>query len=438
MVFFLYFISLIFLFINIGIIVIDYREKRIPNTLLLSLILLIPVAYGAYSLVDYGELQLWTLVLQFLLALGISFLLYYYGVWSAGDAKYLLVLSWYIPSFGIVPFIGNLSLIIIVYLIGYYLYFYARLFFRQSLYKNSFWRSIIQDKKEQWILFWVQSHKQQDWYIRFFRFILLFLVFFVSMRLLRSYLFEEIKGIAFLYNWFLLYPTYSFLGIAAGLFLIFYIFRAWTLYINEHLTKRFWWKRIYSYIQNIFPILLFFLLFSFIFMEYQINPIDIRHKLFLIFTVYLFLYFIAKILRYSYLVTFQLSEQNLVPISQLQVGDIVDKKFLLQLFWTQSALWYKKETWLLAPNPAEYISNMGNPIDKDTFLLIRNMYTIVNAYQRKRIKDFIEITTIKVLNTFAFGGYIFLAFLVTFFFGESPLHYVMKEVARLFSIFQAS
>jgi hypothetical protein len=52
----------------------------------------------------------------------------------------------------------------------------------------------------------------------------------------------------------------------------------------------------------------------------------------LIFTYYIILWGIFKILRYSYKVTFQIAEQDFINIKDLKAGEIVDKDFLIKMF----------------------------------------------------------------------------------------------------------
>lgn len=123
-------LAIVFFSINGMIIASDMKYKKIPNRELLFLLLLLPVFYAYVSVTRGFPVEMTALLLQVFVSVLLSFLLYYYGVWSAGDAKYLLILSLYLPSTGIIPFAGNLALVTVAYLLGYYVYFYGKLFLR--------------------------------------------------------------------------------------------------------------------------------------------------------------------------------------------------------------------------------------------------------------------------------------------------------------------
>jgi hypothetical protein len=116
-------------------------------------------------------------------------------VWSAGDAKYLLVLALFIPEVGIIPFIGNIALLTIAYLLAYFIYFYAIKNTFNHTYRKSLWGNVLHDLKEK-----VQHFlKSPDGSIikniavlKLLRWILIFLIIFVSMRLARIYIFKSI------------------------------------------------------------------------------------------------------------------------------------------------------------------------------------------------------------------------------------------------------
>jgi hypothetical protein len=80
------------------------------------------------------------------------------------------------------------------------------------------------------------------------------------------------------------------------------------------------------------------LLFGVIAWDYSRNGLDVFHKLWLILTTYLALSIVIRMLFYGYRITFQMSEQEMIPIEFLQTGDIIDKPYLIQLFGTQNIL----------------------------------------------------------------------------------------------------
>ena len=100
------------LYLNYKIVLSDLKYKKIPNKFLGYLLLLIPFYY-IYIFFTFPDINyllfLWQIILTFI----ISFILFYFNIWAAWDAKYLLVLSLFIPYIWIVPFIWNIALITI-------------------------------------------------------------------------------------------------------------------------------------------------------------------------------------------------------------------------------------------------------------------------------------------------------------------------------------
>lgn len=435
-------LAIIFTTINIYIVYTDFYKKRIPNKYLLFLLILLPFFY-IYLHFWWGEgLNIASVGIQFLLSVGVSFLLYYYWIWSAWDAKYLLVLSLYLPMIGIAPFVGNLALITILYLFGYYIYFYARFLFRGKWYISSFWKSISTDKKDTWKVAISKYYANRSVVWRMFRFTLVFLIFFVSVRLIRGYLIEAAQNIEWIHEYLLQYSSYTIFIIGWIFFGILYLFRLLSSYVKTSFSARFFDSKYITYAENIFPFILFILLAWFIFFEYRLNPVEIKNKLFLIFTIYLAIYLVIKVLYYSYKVTFQLSEQDTISLSKLRVGDIVDKSYLVNLFWRQRPLGYR-EKWeessdpdgILWKNPAITLQKLSNPIDQETLLLLKKIYKIVNTHHKEqKTPGFEKLEDIKVLRTFAFGGYIFTGFLITYILGDAPIRFLLENVIQLFHI----
>jgi hypothetical protein len=93
-----------------------------------------------------------------------------------------------------------------------------------------------------------------------------------------------------------------------------------------------------KYLQFIFWLIVFALLVCFIVYEYRIDSVSLIKNLKLIFTYYIILYVVFRILQYSYRVTFQLAEQDMIDIKDLKVGEIVDKDYLVKMFGEQPYL----------------------------------------------------------------------------------------------------
>ena len=193
MQYFLYILAIPFLYFNYKIIISDLKYKKIPNKYLVHLLLLIPFYY-IYIFFSFPELNyilfLWQIIITFL----VSFILYYFWIWAAWDAKYLLVLALFIPYIWIIPFIWNIALITLVYLFWYFLWFYFYKVAFDKNYRKSLWWSIKYDLSERW-----KVHKQNKWWDTYkiiLKWFIIFLLIFVSIRLVRLYLLNSI-----LENW---------------------------------------------------------------------------------------------------------------------------------------------------------------------------------------------------------------------------------------------
>jgi len=193
-------------------------------------------------------------------------------------------------------------------------------------------------------------------------------------------------------------------------------------------------------------IILTIFLISFISYEYYKNPYEIKSYLFKIFTLYLFLYFIFKILKIAYKITFGIAEYQYINIKNLKEWDIVDKEYLVKMFWEQLVLWYIKENdhkkikkqrrkYLLFPSPSKYFQNIDNPINKDTLNITKKTYFITNKYHLKYTPNFQKNNTIKILNTFSFAPYIISWFLLTFFFQDKIFKNIVNFWIEIFKYF---
>ncbi len=431
MLLFLFFLSFIFLGINLVILYSDIKYQKIPNKFLLYLIVLLPIYY-IYIIYSWYGFNLISLGF-FILSLIISFILYYFWIWAAWDAKYLLILTLFIPNIWIIPFIWNIALITLFYLLLYFFYFYWKIIINKT-YRKSLFQNIFIDQKDK-IIFFLKDKTtwkilKKDSIFKVLKSILFFLLFFVLIRLIRTDIIDEIKKIEFIKNNLSQFGSYF-------IFLI-WILTIFIIYSYKKLiskTKNFFIKITKNKIKlqiseekfKIINILLIIIiLICIIIFDYIRNWNEVFHKLFLIFTIYLIMYIIFQIFFYAYKITFQIWEQESLDINLLNEWYIVDKEFLIKMFWTQACLWYIQEwekksniKWLLYPNPTEFLQNISNPIDKETCLLIKKIYKTVNNYHTKNKSPFFEkLKWIKILKTFSFGPYIFIWFIITYFYWD--------------------
>ncbi len=445
MQYFLYILSIPFLYFNYKIIISDLKYKKIPNKYLGYLLLLIPFYY-IYIFFSFPEINYLLFSWQIFITFLISFILYYFWIWAAWDAKYLLVLSLFIPYIWVIPFIWNIALITIIYLLSYFLYFYLYKIIFNKIYRQSLWWNIKNDLHEKW-----KIYKWNKWWNTkkiIAKFLIIFLLIFVSIRLTRLYL---LNWLLHSNNWI---NRFTFLQEVIKKYNIYLVFLFIWLFIwglllfkilinklKKYISKKF--RINLNLVWNILLIFLSIFLISFISFEYTKNPYEIKNYLFRIFTLYIALYIIFQILKATYKITFWISEYQYIDIKDLKEGDIIDKEYLIKMFGKQSILWYSKtkkekkqrKKYLLFPSPKNYFQNIDNHIDKKTLNIIKKCYFITNKYHSKYTSNFQENNTIKILNTFSFAPYIISWFLLTFFFQNKIFKYILNSLTEIFKHF---
>lgn len=263
------------------------------------------------------------------MAFVVSFSLYYYWVWSAWDAKYLLVLSLFIPNIWVIPFVWNIAIMTLVYLVLYFFYFYLVKNVFNSKYRKSLSWDMYKDLKEKALVFFQDS----QWVIykrvvlkKVLKWGIVFLIVFVSLRLSRLYLYSFILSsgsekttwrIGFIVRYLKEYNVYVILmGVIIFLWW-FFLIRRFIRFIRKRVTNRFRkFLKIRYWIDpeltdTVFLAMLSFCLIGFIFMEYNSNPYQISKYLRLIFTTYIFFLIIFRVLIYAYKIAFQVAERIL-------------------------------------------------------------------------------------------------------------------------------
>jgi Flp pilus assembly protein protease CpaA len=455
----LYILTIPFLYFNYKIIKTDLKIKKIPNKYLGYLLGIIPFYY-IYLFFNFPEIDYFIFILQIIIAFIISFLLYYYWIWAAWDAKYLLVLSLFIPNIWIIPFIWNIALFTLLYLILYFLWFYLWKIIINSKWRRSFPETIKNDIKDKWKVYKL-SKPWNNFYIIIKR-LTTFLIIFITIRLARLYLiniyFSENanNNSNILQNIIEKYNIYLFFIIIIIFLLSIYLIRVTINLFKTKLNERY--NINYDLIFKIFINILSILLITFIIYEYIMNPYEIKDYLFKILTLYISIYIFFIIIKYAYNITFWISEKYLKNLKDLKKWDIVDKSFLIDLFWKQSSLGYSnkpvipgiklmsnykiklmeieknyaiKKNRLLFPNPKTYISSLWIITDEDVSI-IKKMYRITNNYHYRLDKNFQKNNTIKLVKTFPFWIYILLWFLLTYFFWNLIIKYILSFLFSLF------
>ncbi len=171
-----------------------------------------------------------------------------------------------------------------------------------------------------------------------------------------------------------------------------------------------------SLIWNIFLGLTFFWLLGFIIFEFQKNPDEISNYLIKIFTIYIAIYIFAKIIFYSYKLSFLTSEEKFIHIDDLKVWDIVDKKYLLSLTPIQTSYdisYLKKHSGI--SSWIEYIKNLRWGITEDQIKWLKIIIEETNLFHiESKTTNYKSIQNIKIISTFSFWKYIFISFIITF------------------------
>ncbi len=424
----------IFFWINYQILISDIQKKVIPNVYLKYLLLLVPFFLG-YTIV-YSSLDWQYLALQTLLTLWVSFWLYYFWLWWAGDAKYLLVLSLFLLQTWVIPFVSNIALLTLGYLWLYCLYFYLYKLPFNRAYSTYIFSNMFQDIKDRLHTFlktWSEGIIVSNAFKKVSRFLLLFLTLFVWLRLVRMYIVGKFLPKEMLTStlfWIHFYDYIPLIWIPLFIFLVIF------------------WKILYGYVRNFtsrvmlfighkapnaeyvdffYTLIAFYFLSTYILYELFQSPEYILHKLSLIFSIYLGVFFIFLVLRYVYNVTFQIGEMRYVPFSDLQKWEIVDKLYLLKLLWNQSY----PHSW----EDALFIKHMDIPIDAESCTHIQKIFSRINAYHKKhKTAWFQEFIYIKVLNSFSFWIYIFWGFVITSVFWTNILHMLITKFADFFHL----
>ncbi len=408
--------AIIFCFINYKIIISDQKTKKIPNKHLLQLLTLLPFWYIFLYFFPIWDFEIFGFIFQIFLSFLISFLLFHFGIWRAWDAKYLLVLSLFIPYIGIIPFIGNLGLLTLFYLFLYFLWF----FFGKSLIHKWYFKNLLQSIKTDICDRW-RIYKNNKWWKTFsviLKWLIVFLIIFVSIRLARIYLFLEFfqnfstnENLLNIFQKYHFYLVFFLIGVTIWLF---YIWRKIILFLKKFFAKKL--KINISLIWNIFLGIIFLWLLGFIIFEFKKNPDEISNYLIKIFTIYIAIYIFAKIIFYSYKLSFLTSEEKFIHIDDLKVWDIVDKKYLLSLTPIQTSYdisYLKKHSGI--SSWIEYIKNLRWGITEDQIKWLKIIIEETNLFHiESKTTNYKSIQNIKIISTFSFWKYIFISFIITF------------------------
>jgi len=403
---FLWFTLLIpFVYINLLIIKYDITYKSIPNKYLKYLLFLLPFVYSYYTYFwVFWSLNHWLYFIQILMAFVVCFLLFFYWLWWAGDAKYLLVLCLFTPQYWVLPIAWTIGMIILLYLLSYFIYFWVWKNFFLTNKKNIFKELISTYKKKQRLPIGTYIYQAIP---TFFLFIIVFLI----ERLSRIYLIEKI------YTHFETSPKevlqkvlelenaifILFLIIVIGIALGFYLIKYWIILLQEKLGY------------NLKFLIIFLLSSILVYISYGeiIWNTDIfMKKIFLIMTVYLWIYFWVRVLWEAYKITFKFEEETYIQIWDLKKWMVIDKSDLCLAFWSDSSVSKICNT---SQTSLQIIKGLRNPLSQSDVNTVRLIYQWVHDHHiTKKTPHYEKRDIIKISKTFALSPYIFLWFIVAF------------------------
>lgn len=426
-----------FLWLNYRIILSDLKEKIIPNKYLIKLVYILPLFYiYDYVYWQLPELGIFFFILQSILV-GISwYLLFYFWKWWAWDAKYIFILSLFIPHLWILSFLWNIALATFLYLFWYILWF----FFLKGLFNPEHYvtikNEITKDIKSKWDVKKNNSNKRSFFILEW---IVHFLILFVALKLTKIYVFESSLFFSFKQKIISLYsdshipPEYFILSCVLILIICVLLFKS--IYIK-------WTQKINSYIsKTVLYLVLFTVLITFISTEIYSNSTVILPYLLRIFTFYILIYMIIKILFYSYKICFFNSEYTLKHYLDLKEWDYIDLNTIKKVchkHWHLSYIYQKslningrRKKRLICWNTENFFLKLSNPLSGNSLKKVKNLIKTTNFILKKIKKEKqSDIQYIPILKTFAFWKYIFLGFIITYIFENEIIKIVWTYVLR--------
>lgn len=421
-------------YINYKIIKTDITEKRIPNIFLKYLLYLILPIYIYLAYYGYfSNLFLLHFFIEIIIALIICLTLFYFWIWGAWDAKYLLVLSLFIPYIGIIPLVWNIALVVILYSLLFIIWWFFIKIIINKKHRGQLSDMLIQDLKWKWIEY--VSKKLKNSYIKMLsRTISSFLLLFATFKFIK------------IYSWFYIISQWAW-GIEKILSLEKYMIYAtvlsiwlliwWLIYLYKMLAYRI--EKSNKNYKSTFFLITLIIFIGFISHGLYTNPHELVADLYKISTFYLILYILIKSSIYIYKLGFAASDEKIIQIDKLSPWDQIDKKYLRSFFRIQFDLRgtpYEKEMKTMTPisffwdvDTYDYVDNLSKNLNKQEVEEIKSIYQKMNTLHLKRkTTNFQHFDTIKIINSLAFAPYIFLGFITTVLFGNTILLYVALSV----------
>lgn len=394
---------IIFLYLNYKIVKKDYSEEKIPNKYLLGLIYILPFWYIVLFQFGNSDIHLVLFSVHILLTFIVSYALYEFKVWSAGDVKYLCILWLFIPHIWVLDLIWNIWITTLIYLMGTFIWFWLGPNLWNSQKRKDFYGILWTMKKNEFL----DKNKNLNFrkiLFKSLKWLNIFLILFISLRFLRMYVTSYIETKYDLSLFIENYGTYFIIWILIFTLVI-------TLWVKTclHFLRRYLFsslnKEVY-FICAISFIGIFLLLYG-----YSQNPVYFSEKIILIFTLYLALYLLIKTFWEGCKIIFKIQEQPMVHVTDLKEGMTIDTS------------WF----------------NLITKRDKHILWDVQISWEVVTKEDIDTIKDVLDKIAeqegeynVPTLKTFWFAGYIFLGFWVTVLYGSLPALILQEAYQILF------
>lgn len=411
MQFFVYLFWLLFWIINYKIVSSDVQKKIIPNTYLLFLLVLGCI----WIMIGFTEIHVIKFIINISATFIISFGLYYFWFLCAGDAKYITILCLFIPETSIIAFIANTSLVIIVYLILFIIYVFCiqGIFHKKD--QVSYTQVIRETIKRKFFLLEKHIYSPSiSILISIIHFINIFLIVFITIRLVKIYLFQEIinhTSIDFQHKYEIHILWIVILALIGLIFAIRYIWKYITTTCNLSSNA----SRI---IEMCLLVIIIWVMLAY---EYSINSEWLFSNLSIILSLYILLFFIARWCIYVIKLTFIDMETKLIPVQELQPWDIVRKKFLQEHILAYLKKVPHKD---ISEEDMDTLNTIHNSVDKDQIQVLKKVYNIWDFWD-----------TVETFQVFAFAPYIMAGCIMSIVFQDTIIQFIWNVIISLLRVF---
>ena len=413
-------IKLSFLYINFLIIKSNIKTKKINNFFLLSLFF-IAIFYNILNFIIFNvDINFFNILSNLLINIFICFLLYYFSIWSAWTAKYLLVLTLFITNENILTLLWNTIIVLLFYLILYFFYFYI---FKIILNKNariSFFKSIKIDLKDKFKT--LKKNKWKFFIIHLLSYFIYFISIYLTIKIVLFFIIEKINN-----NFNFPDKLIPFI-ILLLIFIIYYLKKI----INNDILKN-----------NKLYIIIFLIFISSYIGIIEYNNNIFQNYIIKLFTLYLLIYFLIEIIKYSYNILYWLEECEIIDLKDLKQWDFIDKKYLITNYKLKANIRqlkklpfnikgrYKKR--LIRDYSINFFNKeIKDPLDKESIEKLKSILNNIKRIQKKYFKKNINIK-IKIIKTFSLSPFIFIWFILTYLYWTKIIEYIIYKYLQIIS-----